>query len=96
MSVRKAGEHQDFCDHCLTVVKHVGTPKGEFVEISGNENGAKHKAYVAVPETTERHDEAVIICTGTLRGFYPISCTKANLLLLIACWFGLAAHGPWV
>lgn len=66
MSVTMEGDQQDFCDKCLTVVKHAGTPKGQLVEIPGIE-GATHKAYAAISETNDRPEEAVIMCTGALR-----------------------------
>lgn len=64
MPVTNEGIQQDFCDKCLTVVKHAGTPTGKTIEVTGSDN-TTHKVYAAIPEQGKYDpDEAIIMCTG--------------------------------
>lgn len=69
MPVTNEGIQQDFCDKCLTVVKHAGTPKGKTIEVAAGSDGAgpttKHKVYAAIPDEGKYNaNEAIIMCTG--------------------------------
>lgn len=70
MPVTNEGIQQDFCDKCLTVVKHAGTPKGKTIEVAlagsgGTGATTKHKVYGAIPDEGKYNvNEAIIMCTG--------------------------------
>jgi len=61
-----SSENQAFCDKCLTVVKHEGTPVGSYIDVPDvKQHDKSHKVYTAVPEGGEyAKDEAVVMCTG--------------------------------
>lgn len=81
MPVTNEGIQQDFCDHCLTVVKHAGTPKGQMIQVPDKNEQKTYKAYEAIPEEGKYNaEEAVVMCTGEMTTKYE--CYSGMLLLV--------------